>query len=446
MGAQGLQARLTTRLLGLMAMVVVAMGGAAVAVADRLLETSDSDVARAHALDALDSLHVELGEGDSFAKAASEVTMATQRDGARLRLEHGEQTFGDPLLGAVPSSACLTLDVSGDPWRACGARGDQDRAVAAVPIGAHRAAIAALWRGMGAVVVAAMLLVWLAIRQALRRPLAEIDAVVSWTGRILDASVPETPPPAEIREVAQLEAAFDALVRKLLDGLARERASSAHIAHELRTPLTAIVAELSAVKPLDDASKGAIARARSDVARLADVIDAILVLSEGPRSRGRRDDRRDSASRPDWRAPGIVNLADLARELAPAGTQVLAPDEALVEADEHLVRLALRNLLDNARKYAGGARQVRVSNGEGGARLSVIDEGPGVEAPARERMFDRYWRGSADGEGRGLGLALVRAVAERHGGTAQAASREGSRGLEVSLTLGHVLEWREERA
>src|SRR6202034_897480 len=106
----------------------------------------------------------------------------------------------------------------------------------------------------------------------------------------------------------------------------------------------------------------------------------------------------------------IVNLADLAREIAPVGVVVDAPDEALVEADERLVRLAVRNLLDNAARYGGGARVLRVSRDDTGVRLAVVDQGPGLGAAARRRMFDRYWRQSADGEGRGLGLALVRAV------------------------------------
>jgi two-component system sensor histidine kinase TctE len=105
--------------------------------------------------------------------------------------------------------------------------------------------------------------------------------------------------------------------------------------------------------------------------------------------------------------------------------------------------LALRNLVDNARKYGGGARAVRVSREEDHVRLTVVDEGPGVDADARARMFERYWRGTGDGEGRGLGLSFVRAVAERHGGEARAVPGPAGRGLEVSLTFGRLLAWRE---
>jgi signal transduction histidine kinase len=301
--------------------------------------------------------------------------------------------------------------------------------VAAIRIGEHRGAVKALSRGMLAVVAVALLALWLGVRRAIRAPVAELTALVEWTARIVESERAIEPPPTRTRETAQLEAAFDALVRRLLDALARERANSAHIAHELRTPLTAIVAELDGIRAEDETARGALARVRGDVARLADVIEAILVLSDGRRERVREE--------------AVVNVADVARGLAPEGAIVEAPDEALVDGDERLVSLAVRNLVDNARKYGAGARMIRVSREGTCVRLAIVDEGPGLDDAARGRMFDRYWRGSADGDGRGLGLALVRAVAERHGGHAEARPRRDGSGLEVSMTLGGIVGWHE---
>jgi two-component system sensor histidine kinase TctE len=173
---------------------------------------------------------------------------------------------------------------------------------------------------------------------------------------------------------------------------------------------------------------------RTDVARLAKVIDAILILSA------------PAAAAP-VSGSTVVNVADLARELAPEGTKVDAPDEALVDAEPRLVELALGNLLDNARKYSGhAAREVRVTRDREGVRVAVIDDGPGLDEAARSRMFDRYWRGAKDGEGSGLGLALVRAVAERHGGIAEARPSPTGKGLEVAFTFGQLVGWHDEAA
>ena len=253
-------------------------------------------------------------------------------------------------------------------------------------------------------------------------------ALVGWTGQIVGTEAGTAPPQAATREVAQLASAFDALVRRLLDVLARERASSAHIAHELRTPLTAILAELEALKEGDAASYEVARRIRADVARAADAIDAILVLSSSARVA---------------RSETVVNVADLARGLAPRGARVQAPDEALVEADEPLVALALRNLVENAQRHGRGVRAIGVSREGDSLRVAVEDAGPGVDEASRVRMFDRYWRASAHGEGRGLGLALVKAVAERHGGTALAEPGPAGEGLRVSMTLGKVVGWHE---
>jgi signal transduction histidine kinase len=266
-----------------------------------------------------------------------------------------------------------------------------------------------------AIVVLVVLLAILALtRQALRAPIGEVTALVDWTSKVGRSQAHLAPPVAATKEIEELTRAFDQL---LTDTLVRERATSAHIAHELRTPLTALLA--------DDTLPQA---AREDLARLEEVIDAILVLSD------------TNAQRPST----LVNVADVVRALAPKETRVDAPDEALTAGDERLLSLAVRNLVDNARKHAGGPPvAMRVSRQKDFIRVSVVDEGPGATDEERARMFDRYWRGVADGTGRGLGLALVRAVAERHGGIAEA--RAAKKGLEAAFTLHGVERWSDPR-
>jgi two-component system sensor histidine kinase QseC len=440
MGPRALEARLTARLVALAGVALTAVAVAAVVVTERTLDRNDTDAALAHANDVLGSLDRERSEGDSIDEALREVVASAQALGVWVSIHYADRVAGtSPPASLEPGSCTSVVDEHAEPWRTCAVGTSAGTLVtASVPVGAHRAIITALSRGMLGVVVVAFLAMWLAVRRALRAPLDELAAVVRWTAQVADVERAVAPPAAHTKEIVQLEEAFDTVVKRLLAALARERASSAHIAHELRTPLTAIVAELETLRRTHPGARAATERILGDVARFADVIDAILELSAGE---GDRSPEGRSAGRA---APIIVNVADLVRDVAPPETTVEAPDEALLELDERLVRLALRNLIDNARKYGAGPVVLRITRSGNAVRLAVVDRGPGLDAAARERMFDRYWRGSADGEGRGLGLALVRAVAERWGGRAEARSGPDGRGLEVSMTLAPLVGWHEE--
>lgn len=435
MGARTLEARLTARLLALGGATLAAVAIAAVAMTQRTLDWSDTDAAIARAHDVLDALERERIDGDSLDEALREVIASAQAEGAHVAIRRGGVVSGASLPVLDPEQCMSIVDDHAEPWRMCAAGSPASTLVTAgIPTGTHRAVMEALWRRMFAVVAVAFVAMWLAVRRALRAPLGELASVVRWTAHVADVERAVAPPAAETVEVVQLEEAFDAVVKRLLAALARERASSAHIAHELRTPLTAIVTELETLRAVP-AAREAAERVLGDVSRFTDVIDSILELSTV-------DGTRDHAiARPGERTSPIVNLADVVRELAPRETSVQAPDEALLELDERLVRLALRNLIDNARKYAAGPVLFKVSRSGNTARLAVIDEGPGLDAAACERMFERYWRGAADGEGRGLGLALVRAVAERYGGRAEAQSGPAGRGLEISMTFAPLVGW-----
>jgi signal transduction histidine kinase len=428
-----LEARLTARILLVAGAVLAFVSLASLVVTDRVLDASDSSSARAIVWEARELFQRELDEGDSVKTALEEVVdgvrgvQTAERVRVTARSPDAPPMTSGELLPPVAGDACATLfDGKQQPWRACETSLDGVSLVAAIPISAHRRALWTLAQAALVVAALAMLALRFAMKRAVRGAVGELAALVDWTGRILEVQEPLSPPRASTREVTQLGGAFDALVRRLLDVLSRERASSAHIAHELRTPLTAMSAELERLALRDPAVREAVRGIRADIARFADVIDAILVLSSS--SKGRRSDV-------------VVNVADLARAQAPPGVPVDAPEEALIEADEPLVTLALRNLIDNARRHAGGATRIVVSRETDSVRLSVIDEGPGVSEVARPRMFDRYWRGSADGDGRGLGLALVKAVAERHGGTARAEPGPAGKGLCLSMTMRNVLGW-----
>ncbi len=455
MGTRTLEAKLTTRLLAVLFPALVAVGAASVALAWWALDAADTDAARAQAGSALAAMRTELNEPDPFDRAAGDALEAMDAVGAAALLRdlgtgrvYATKRVVPPALAAQLEArgggACLSgRDAAGEHWRACTAHDERVEVVGAVDVTSHARVVETVAEGVSLGIALALAAAAMAARTSLRGALASVRALVRWSQAVVDVDDVPPAPAADTAEIASLGSAFDAVVRRLVDAGVRARATSENIAHELRTPLTTIRAELDALAASspevlradgkDAVEKRAVVdRMRADIERLARVVDAILILAVPP-------------SGPQARASDcVVNLADVARDLAPAETRVEAPDEALVVAEPRLVELAIANLLENARKHTGReARTIRVARAGDVARVAVIDDGPGLDDEARARMFDRYWRGSRDGGGTGLGLALVRAVARRYGGEADArVAAEGS-GLEVALTFGRIVGWHE---
>lgn len=421
-----LERRLTARLVALAGAVLVGVAVTAVVVIDRSLAASDTAETRVHAQSAHDALERELAEGDAPAIAEAEVRADSRAAGFRLAILHPSAPSAVPpaLFADVPPGQCATFD-DAPPLRACAAGDERTTVVAAMSTSGHRDVVRAVARGMLFVVGAALALLWLAVRRALRSPVAELTALVAWADRIAADATPGQLPETRTREVEKLEAAFGALVDRLFRALERERATSAHIAHELRTPLTSIVVELDSLVTSDLAVRAMVGRVRADAERLADVVEAILLLSGGGREA----------------SDTVVNVADVVRGLASMDTPVDAPDEALVKGDDRLLALAVRNLVDNAGKYGSGVERIAIERAGSSVCIRVSDRGPGLSSDECAKTFDRYWRGAADGEGRGLGLALVKEVAERHGGWARA-ERGATAGLDVSIVLP-LIAWSE---
>jgi two-component system sensor histidine kinase RstB len=136
--------------------------------------------------------------------------------------------------------------------------------------------------------------------------------------------------------------------------------------------------------------------------------------------------RLDAGPTP-WSRERVDLLALAAEEAA----RVQAPAQGSAQSvpgDERLLRRALRNLLENARRYGGGEIAVEVADAGARAELRVMDRGPGVPEAFRDRIFEAFFRmpGHAEREGGvGLGLALVRQIAERHGGAVRCQPRDG---------------------
>lgn len=267
--------------------------------------------------------------------------------------------------------------------------------------------------------------IWLATWRALK-PLEDVAEQI--TAREPSRLQPLAPASAP-REIRPLVEAINDLFARVEETLESERRFTADAAHELRTPLAALAAQAQVAMRARDADERdhAIEQLIASCRRASRLVDQLLTLA-----------RLD----PEQTAPGEgVALDRLAEEVCAAhGPQAMVkrisieldalPTQVAGNAD--MLRILLRNLLDNAIRYTPPAGQVLVKVAPG--ILAVTDTGPGIPAPERERIFDRFHRlAGQDTEGSGLGLSIVARIAERHGATVSVTEGEAGRGSRVTV-------------
>jgi len=250
----------------------------------------------------------------------------------------------------------------------------------------------------------------LLMRRALR-PLGQLADAASEIERTGDPRR-RLPQPAAADEVGRLGATLNAMLASLERAREAERRFLADASHELRTPLTALRGNVAYLRR-HGLTQELVAELEQDAERLAGLADDLLVLS------------REEAAEPPAEEVQLDELAQAAADADPA-VEAVAPEPVLVRGDRAALERALANLLQNAHRHGpeGGRITVVAEQGDRVARLSVRDEGRGLQPYEAERAFERFWRAGKGGPGSGLGLAIVRATAERHGGRAYA---EGAR-------------------
>ena len=254
-------------------------------------------------------------------------------------------------------------------------------------------------------------IVALLMRRALR-PLTRLAAAATEIERTGD-SRQRLPQPSSADEVGQLAGTLNAMLASLERAREGERRFLADASHELRTPLTALRGNVAYIAR-HGATPAVIAELEQDAERLARLANDLLVLS-----------REESDAAVPEEEVYLDELAAAAREHEPR-IEVVAPERVVVRGNRTALERAVDNLVQNARRYGPpeGRITIVVEGSDGLARLTVTDEGPGLQPYEAERAFERFWRGHHGKSGSGLGLAIVRATAERHGGRAHV---EGAR-------------------
>ena len=232
-------------------------------------------------------------------------------------------------------------------------------------------------------------------------------------------------------EVAAVAASFNLAAERIETLVRSHQTLLANASHELRSPLARLK---MAVSMLEDAPPAQRLRLRAEIDENVRELDALVeeVLLASRLDAGQGEPVREPVDLLAVAAEEAARAGADVTGLSPVGDGAPGDPPALppIPGDERLLRRALRNLLENARRYGGG-REVIVQIGPldgGGAQLRVCDRGPGVPAAWRERIFEPFLRlpGHAEREGGvGLGLSLVRQIAQRHGGQARCEGRPG---------------------
>ena len=235
------------------------------------------------------------------------------------------------------------------------------------------------------------------------------------------------------RELLPIVQALNGVLARLDGALQAERRFTADAAHELRTPLAGLHMHVQLLQRQHPALSAPFAKLRHDIARVTALVDSLLTLARlDPLARGQV-------------AVQSVALAPLLEQLLAAHAQEAAQrsitlsmrcDLDTVNADPAMLEIVLRNLLDNALRYCppGSRIEIAAQHHAGGTRIAVCDDGPGVSEANRQRLSERFFRVLGQQQaGSGLGLSIVKRIADLHGVVLAFGRGLDEKGLGVTL-------------
>lgn len=246
------------------------------------------------------------------------------------------------------------------------------------------------------------------------------------------------PVPGTRDELWRLSTTLNEMLARNEQAFAREQAFVSDASHQLRTPLTILRAELEvALRAGTTAAdtRRAMASAAEEAEHLSALAEDLLVIARA--DQGKLPVRAQTQTAGDLIAAATDRFRSRAAQLR-RRVSIDAPDNLVLSADPHWSQHALSNLLDNALRHGEGPVTVSAQSAPDGVQLHVLDEGPGFRAAFLPGAFERFARSDHGrvAEGSGIGLAIVRSIAEAHGGTVGARNRPHG-GADVWMTLPH---------
>jgi two-component system OmpR family sensor kinase len=348
---------------------------------------------------------------------------------AAIRVVTEDDTVGYQTPNAPDFGVPLPRTFQTDGWRVENRRvtvipGDQwwiqyARPISEVQDTANRVKVFLAFGVLGGALLA--LLAGLATARRAMEPITELTAAAREIERSRDPSL-KVPHPEADDEVAELARTLDAMLSALdasrsetEAALVRQREFVADASHELRTPLTSVLANLELLEEeLTGEQREAAASALRSSRRMRRLVADLLLLARADAGRVAPHEPVDMSE--------IVTHA--AAELEPlAGDHeisVSAPPGANVDGERDELHRLVLNLMENALRHTdpGTAVEATVERRNGEVVLAVEDDGPGIPPEMREKVFERFYRGTGDRSGSsGLGLSIVRAVADSHRGS-----------------------------
>lgn len=278
-------------------------------------------------------------------------------------------------------------------------------------------------------------LLWMAIGRTLAPVEAIRERADAITGEQLSQRVPE---PAQMDEIGRLARTINAMLARLNASADSERRFLADAAHELRSPVASLRAQLeTAQRSGHDSTPTDLPDLLADTLRMQQLVDQLLLLA---RSDAGMVGRLEVAVDLDDTVHGVVESRRAEGRHREVGIDVRRVEAVQVTGDPGLLEQVVRNLVDNAVRYARHTVGVTLTAVDDQAVLTVDDDGPGIPAEERERVFERFTRlddarHRVEG-GVGLGLAIVADIVHAHGGTVVVLdSPTGGARLQVTLPL-----------